>query len=370
MEVHEPLGLTEEEFESLLEKFDSKTWNSREYLHLPDYRKNIERGTVLFDDEVVRGFPKIPRTLNLENGIPRYFGEDKEIAVEEKYNGYNTRIAQVDGEYLAFTRGGIICPFTTAKARDLLDLDGFFSDNPEMMLCCEMAGIENPYTATDYPEIDGLGARVFDVRDRVSGDSLTVQERRELTESYGMENVSLFGVFDVDDAPDEVARIIEELDSEGREGVVMKTLDIRKQLKYTTSSAANDALEYAFRLLFDYGKDFMFRRLMTEIFQAHELNDEEERKEQAHRIGESILLPAAETVDTVKEGGEVGENHVIEGDPEVITETLEHLEGLGLKIVIKKDETVDGERRVRFMKRMQSTNDKTESFLDGTPLRS
>ncbi|MDY6764689.1 MAG: RNA ligase [Halobacteria archaeon] len=364
MEYQRKLGISEEDFEDILDDLDHRRHKGLEYRHLPDYRHKIERGTVLIEGEVIRGFPKIPRTLNLENGIPRHF--DGDVVVEEKMNGYNTRIAKVKDEVFAFTRGGIICPFTTHKARKMLPVDEFLSDNPGLMICCEAIGPENPYTTYNYPEVNGFEFRVFDVRECESGESLKVEERHELCDAYGMPNVRLFGVYDTEESVEEVPEIIKRLDDEEREGVVMKSRDASQQLKYTTSSANQGNLAYAFALLFDYGQDFMFRRIIREAFQSVEWEESgEEATERAHELGEAILLSSIDTIKKVQRGEEVGEEHTIRGEHDVIEETIEHLKDQGLKIVIQNDRKENGERVVDFMKRMQSSNDKTKSYLDG-----
>jgi putative ATP-dependent DNA ligase len=357
------LGITEEEYGDLLDRLTERTYRGRTYRHLPDYRGDFDRGLVLIDGRVVRGFPKIPRTLVLREGIPRHFGD--EVIVEEKLDGYNTRVACVD-EPLAFTRGGIVCPFTTHEVRRLLDLESFFADHPDLMLCGEMIGPENPYTAHDYPGVDSVAFRAFDVRRRSTGESLPVPERRELCARYDVPQVPYHGAFSVAEATEAVPEIVRDLDAEGREGIVMKSPDVDRQLKYTTSSANRGDLAYAFSLPFDYGQAFMFRRIIREAFQSTEWGeDEDERRERARDLGEGILLSMIDSVDRVDDGEILGERHTVRSDPAVIDRLLSHLREMGLKIVVEEDRTEDGERVVTFLKRTQSTNDKISAYLDG-----
>lgn len=364
MSVHEKLGLSQEEYSEVEEHFEERTHNGLQYRHLPGYRSHLERGTVLMDGEVVRGYPKVPRTLYLETGIPRHF--DDEVVVEEKLDGYNVRITEIDGEVYAFTRGGIICPYTTWKAQEQLTLQPFLNENPGLMLCGEMVGPHNPYTTHDYSDVDSLEFRAFDVRDRETGDSLPVMERRELCSKHGFPQVELHGVYGAEEAAEEVRDAIKELEGGEGEGVVMKSPGVMQQLKYTSSAANQGDLAFAFSLPFDYGRDFMFRRIIREAFQSVEWNEgETERRERAHRLGESILLSMTESVEEVRDGNEVGEEHVVRDPPEKIDELLSHLESQGLKLVIREDHRTNGDRFVRYLKRMQASNDKTEAYLDG-----
>jgi len=367
MADHETLGIDRETFEAVRDHFQRHQYRDRTYRHLPDYRRQLERGTVLIDETAVRGFPKISRTLVLETGVPRHF--DQTVIVEEKLDGYNTRVVDIDG-ILAFSRGGMVCPFTTAKVRDLLDLEPFFADHPDYMLCGEMVGPENPYSPSDYPGIESIGFRAFDIRDRESGTPLPVVERRELCGTYDIPVVPYHGRFPVDRAAAEIHSLLEELDREGREGIVMKSPDGSDLLKYTTSSANQGDLAYAFSLPFDYGQDFMFRRIIREAFQAVEWAEDRSTAEaRAHRLGESILLPMIETLQTIDEGGRVGERHTVRAASDVVDDLFDHLRDQGLHLEIEDDRPVDGQRVVTFVKKTQATNDKTRAYLDGTVVR-
>ena len=95
----------------------------------------IEAGTCIFIKpfDVVRGFPKIPRSLMLYPGIAAHFSTCEKVAVEEKMNGYNVRVALIDDEIAGLTRGGFVCPYTTEKASELVGRDFFCSIQT---LCC------------------------------------------------------------------------------------------------------------------------------------------------------------------------------------------------------------------------------------------
>lgn len=364
MADHELLGLSREEFEAVASDLVSRTFRGRPYRHLPDGRRSVETGTVLVGGTAARGFPKVPRTLVLETGVPARF--DGPIAVEEKLNGYNVRIVRVDGETLAFTRSGIACPFTTAKVRALLDLGPFFDDHPEAMLCGEMIGPENPYTTHEYPDVGSLAFRAFDVRDRERGDPLSVEARRERCDGYGIPQAPLLAVVDPDAGTDRIADAVDDLDAAGREGVVMKSLDGEKHLKYTTSAANRGDLAYAFAYPFDYGRDFVFRRLVREAFRAVERGGSStEVRERAHGVGEAILESMVDAVKTVRAGEEIGERHTVRGDPTAVEELLAHLREQGLRVRVDTDRFEGGDRVVTFTKVMRSSTDRTQAYLDG-----
>jgi putative ATP-dependent DNA ligase len=369
-EPHELLGLTPAAFDDLREGFRRRTGVGRTYRHLPEDRGPLPRGTVLVDGAAVRGFPKIPRTLVLRTGVPAFFEE--RLLVEEKLNGYNTRIVRVDGDLLAFTRGGLLCPFTTHEVRTRLgeSLDACFDAHPDVMVCAEVIGPENPYTVHDYPDVESLAIRVFDVRDRASGTPWPVARRRGICERFGLPAVAQFGTFDVEAAVEALPGIVADLDAEGREGVVLKTPDGGRQLKYTTGAANRGDLAYAFSVPFDYGRDFMFRRLVREAFQSVEWAESPEaRRERAHAVGEAVLESICDTVESIEAGGAAGDRHTVSAPPEVVRALLDHLRASGVKLTVEADEERAGERRVTFRKEFQSTTDRTRVYLDGHVVR-
>ena len=165
----ERLDSTASDPAGLFEHFEQRTVGGETVSVLPDSRHGVERGTVILgDDAIVRGYPSIPRVLALDAGVTSFFETDETVVAEEKLDGFNVRVAAVgdsDGP-LAFTRGGYVCPYTTAKTRELLDLDPFFEKHAEKMLCAELIGPETPYSTHDYDGVDSYAIRVFDVRDR------------------------------------------------------------------------------------------------------------------------------------------------------------------------------------------------------------
>ncbi|QSG11929.1 ATP-dependent RNA ligase [Halapricum desulfuricans] len=363
---HERLETSADSPSELFEHFQTRTDQRLEYQYLPDARHGLERGTVLVETtgEVVRGYPSVPRVLVLDPGVRNYFESDR-ITLEEKLNGFNVRVADVDGT-TAFTRSGYVCPYTTARARELLDPADFFADHPGKMLCAELVGPENPYTVHDYEGIETNAFRVFDIRDRQTGRPVAPDRRRELCEAYGFEQPPTFGWHDTDDAAGAVRDAIEQLDAEGREGVVMKSDDGQSILKYTTEATHHQELGHAFSLPFDYGRDFLFSRLLREAFQTVEFEESpERRRERARDIGESILLPMAETIEAVADGETVGERHTVRGDPATIDALLAHLQEFQLTLDVESDRRLDGERVVTFTKVAASTNDRIEHYLDG-----
>jgi len=297
------------------------------------------------------------------------FEANETVAIEEKLDGFNVRIAAVgagSGEPLAFTRSGYVCPFTTARAHERLPLEEFFSSHPETVLCTELIGPETPYTTHDYEGVDTHEFRVIDIRDRESGAPLSVADRRSRCEEYGFGQPRHFGRTEPSTARETVEETIDELDAAGREGVVLKSADGQSMVKYTTESQHHEELAYAFSLPFDHGRDFVFSRIVRDAFQAAELDGTDARlRARAHALGESILEPMVSTIRDVADGETVGERHTVRGDPDSIDALLEHLREQSLTLEFEADRREDDERVVEFVKVAESSRDRIRYYLDG-----
>ncbi|MCX9011518.1 MAG: RNA ligase [Candidatus Methanoperedens sp.] len=341
----------------------------RELLRFDKPLSNVEGGTAIFIEpfDIVRGFPKIPRTLVLYPGIRNHFSSCESVTVEEKMNGYNARVALIGDSLAGMTRGGFMCPYTTEKAEKLVGKD-FFLDHPDLMLCGEMVGPDSPYVPKSFYDIESLDFFVFDIREKVTGKPMPVMERRALVEEYGLKSVRLFGEYCVDEAHIEVTNIIKGFGSTLHEGVVIK--DPQMQLlpvKYTSSMSNCADLNYAFEFYNDYGRDFFFPRVCREAFQSVEWDeDEESRRKRCQRLGESILLPMIKTIKKRQRGERITETVQIRvREPKTIKEFEEHLRLLGVDAVFEKPELIGDEYLVKIRKIFKSTNDKTDSILRG-----
>ncbi|WP_435194316.1 RNA ligase [Natronomonas sp. EA1] len=348
--------------ESIESHLTGSYYRGRKYRYLPKARSGIPRGTSYFADGPAIGFPKVPRALVAETAFPQTF--DGRVWVEEKLNGYNVRLVRVAGfdDPLALTRSGRVCPYTTSRLARTLSLDDFFEAHPDAILCGEVVGHEAPYTDHAYPDVDSMAFRAFDVRDRRTGTPLPVEDRRDRLDEYGLPQVPLLGVFDAPDAGTEVRALIADLHDRGREGVVAKSADGETMLKYTTSYANQGDLRYAFSLPFECGRDFIFRRVIREAFQAvEEGEDGEALRERAHGLGESILCPTVEAIRAVQRGDPVGERHTVRGTDAELRALLDHLEAQGLDVAVESR----SEGALTFRKLSHSTMDKCRYYLDG-----
>ncbi|MFW5902600.1 MAG: RNA ligase [archaeon] len=348
------------------------------YLRFRRVTSKVEKGTNVFfkdkeevkkdedtevDIEIIRGYPKTRRILMLEKGMKKNF--DSKIFAEEKLNGYNVRITEVFGEIKALTRGGLDCPYTNERI-DKEKYEEFFSENPEMMICGEVIGQNNPYIEKRYPEEKEFGYYAFDIRDKKTNVPIGVPEKKKVLDKYGINRVKEIGQYE----PHEGKKLLEkirEMGKEGREGIVLKTRSMDKQLKYTSNQASNSELEYAFKFWNNYGKPFMFRRIIRQGFQAHEtgLKGRELEKE-AEELGKSILIPLVKTIRNIEKGEIAEEEFTLDLPSEEFAEAYKnYLRHIGLDVDIKKIEKTRKGVKVKMTRKHQATTDKTKHYLEG-----
>ncbi|MEM1576851.1 MAG: RNA ligase [Archaeoglobaceae archaeon] len=326
-----------------------------------------EEGTLIVKSKdglkVFRGFPKIKRILYLESGLKKHFG-DKNIALEEKMNGYNVRIVKISDKIYAITRRGLLCPYTTEKAREQIP-EEFFDEFPEHMLCCEAIGNASPYVPDHYG-IEGLEFFLFDIRECKTNKPMTIKEKEEIAERYGIKTVEILLKTSASDIGG-IRRVVEDLNTRGREGIVFKDLEmILAPLKYTTSFSNCGDLSYAFKNFEEYGRDFMLARIIREAFQSFEFQDNIE--ERSRRLGKAILNALIESINKVSEGKEVTEEIRLTFSSEEILELFKmHLKLVGVNLR-EIDRKCRGKKiEVRFERVMRATTDKIRSLLEGNP---
>jgi putative ATP-dependent DNA ligase len=329
----------------------------------------FEEGTLIVKTnhglEIVRGYPKIRRALTLYPTLKRHFKGD--VVIEEKMNGYNVRIVLFGNNLYAITRRGFICPYTTEKARELIN-ESFFSDNPSLMLCCEAVGMESPYVMKDVYDVKGLDFFVFDVRDRRTNIPLPVEKKIKLSEEYDFKIAPVLKKCSVEKAHIECRNVIEELGEGGREGVVIKDPEmVTSPVKYTASQSNTSDLSYAFRYFNDYGKDFMLSRIVREAFQSFEFGESvEELEKRCERLGRAILKSMVESIENVANGRKVTEKHRLRFRSEgVMYLFMQQIRKMGVEVIFHEPKFEKGYHVLEFERVLVSTTDKIRHHLEG-----
>jgi putative ATP-dependent DNA ligase len=361
------LGITPERLQNLQETvIRESSWPEPRLLRFDKTASGIEAGTAIFDNgDIIFGYPKIRRALMLRPALKKHFSDW--VAVEEKMNGHNVRVTSIDGDVIAITRGGFICPYSTEVARRLIS-EEIFLDHPGLVLCGEMVGPENPYVPKDIYPTDSMDFYLFDLAQKSFRETLGPRRTHQFAEEYGIRATRLFGEFPVDSAYPAIVEIIKDLGKRGREGVVIKDLDnLLPPMKYTCSESNCRDLETAFQYYSDYALDFFLSRAVREGFQSVEWQeDEEEQQKRAQRIGQSILLPLAETVKMKMDGLPITQQVQIRVKSLQTAREFEyHLRRSGIRTIFDQPEPDDDGYLVRITKLVMSTNDKTQALIDG-----
>lgn len=331
-------GITEDEFEDI------------RYVRFRDSARNFRRGTVVFETgDVVLGFPHIKRIVQLRNGINRVF-KSRPFYVEEKVDGYNVRAVKVKDRILALTRGGFVCPFTTERILDFIN-EEFFKDYPNLVLAGEMAGPESPYLVEGPPYVkEDIEFFLFDIQEKGTGRSLPVEERLKLAEEYGIPHVETLGIYDRSKI-DELYELIERLSRERREGIVMKTPDMKRIAKYVTPYANINDIKIGSHIFFDLPHGYFMGRIKRLAFYLAEKHVKgEEFDEYAKALGKALLRPFVESIHEVANGGEVEEVFTVRvKNISTAHRMVTHFERLGVKIHIEDiDDLRTGYWRITF----------------------
>ena len=345
-------------------------YRGAKYLHLKKGKWGGKGSAIIYyngDVKVVPGYPSIQRLVLLSK-VPEYFPEG--VSVEEKMNGYNVRVVKVGGEVFAVTRGGYLCPYTNARLRATYgeELSSLLEELPEgSVVAGEVVGVENPYVRVKYPEAPQFDYFIFDifVKEGDSWRQMPVEERHDLVKRHGLRSVRLLGTFEPEEAPSKIKEIIEEFDVQGREGVVMKDpLYKRPPAKYTGSYTNIGDIEQGMRYPFDEGKDYLFPRIVREMFKVYEEGLEgREFEARALWLGKAILRPAVEALKAVARGSPLHEDFVLRfPSEEDLEDYLKYSRNLGVKVAILEKYEEDGwvVAKVRKFKR---SPDVLESML-------
>lgn len=236
------------------------TYGELEYLRTTDDYHGVPRGTAIFGKRTVYGYPSIGRVLTLQPGLQQHFS--RPFWAEEKVNGYNTRIFRIGDEVLALTRGGFVCPFTTDRLVDFIDTR-IFDTHPDLVICAEIAGPGNPYLESGPPFIpDDIELFVFDFMRMNERLRLGADEKYGLIDEYQLPAVGRYGRFTATDS-EALLEIFEQLNDEGREGLVFKEdAPEGRAAKHVTAASALSDIGATAAILSDLPPEYFTNRVL------------------------------------------------------------------------------------------------------------
>ena len=196
------------------------------------------RGNVWIAERIISSYPSIKRAFNLKNSLKREF-RNNEFIVEEKIDGTNIRIVNVEDEIIAITRGGYHCAYTSEFLNKNKNMKEFFQDYPNIIMCGELIG-PNPYNHASVLYTNEPDVLVFDLFRPDSSNIVNIVkplDRQELLNQYSINTVPVYGKKSLRDY-NEICELLRLLNAAGKEGIVLKDLDnTQPRLKYTVYRA-------------------------------------------------------------------------------------------------------------------------------------
>nr|WP_269850886.1 RNA ligase [Methanosarcina horonobensis] len=209
-----------------------------------------------------------------------------------------------------------------------------------------MLGPDNPYVPKEIYGIESVEFYIFDIREKNSGNPLSISRKRKILEEYSFLQVECFGEFPLQTAAEEIAKVVRKLGEKEHEGVVIKDPEmILAPLKYTSSQSNCSDLRHAFRFYNEAGRDYMLSRIVREGFQTVEWNENEaEFKKRYMQLGESILNPLRESIRSVKDGKRLYEEARIRvKELKTATEFGNYLKRLGIDAIFEEPQPIGNE---------------------------
>jgi putative ATP-dependent DNA ligase len=231
-----------------------------QYARLTETVTGYPRGSVVLPDGVVLpGYPSIARIHSLTSGLRQQF--QGPFWAEEKIDGYNVRVVFHDGRAYAFSRGGFACAFSTDRLPDFLPV-GIFEREPDLVLCAEIAGPDNPYLEGSPPFVtEDVQFFVFDMMRKGHPGFLAPEEKIRAIERLSLPATRIFGRFLPSDVQ-ALRDLILQLDREGAEGLVLKGELDETRAKYVTGRSNITDIHVCSTQLLDLPPEYFTNRLM------------------------------------------------------------------------------------------------------------
>lgn len=327
------------------------------------FRENtgpVVRGTVIIQSKsnrrIIWGFPHITRIFTLQKGIGRNIRSETFYA-EEKIDGFNLRVAKVNGNLFAFSRGGFIDWFSTEKIRDM-GLERFFKDYPDAMLCGEMVG-NTPYTAP----AKGFDVKllVFDI-DQGDGAYLIPKEKYEILKKYGINSVPVVGHFNKTDIGKLKLAVLAAMKAR-KEGIVLKSDDRADSVKYVTPYADIEDITRNMQFPFDMPSGFFIQRVLRSAFfiKDFELGHEDYAK----KLGIACYEVLIARLNALEKGGVLSERYEILVKTETTWQRiLKHMSREVKVEVLSRTNEAKG-IRIKFRKIYRKSDKTLRSYLEG-----
>jgi len=329
-----------------------------DYIRFREEFRGVVRGTVIVKNRVIYGYPHIKRVYSLEAGLKRNIGPGQTLFAEEKIDGFNVRMASINGDVYAFSRGGFLDLFVTEKARESAPIVKFFDDYPGHVLCGEMIG-NTPYTKPT----EGGDSKLF-IFDMYHDDGIYIpcEERYAILKRYGIEGVPALGAFQSDDFKG-LKKVMLSLNKSRKEGMVLKTADRSDAVKYVTPWSDIDDISGNSGLIFDMPMGFYHQRVLRSAFFIEDFGLD--RDTHAKMLGRAFYDGLSKAIEKARNGVEIYEEfEMLIKDQRIWDDIHRHMsKDVKVELVWKKAEK--GKTRIRFRKVYKRTSRNLAAFARG-----
>jgi len=330
-----------------------------EYVRFKDSFRKVERGTVILGKKIIWGYPQIKRIFVLGNGLKKNTSKIV-LYAEEKIDGFNVRILYFQGKIYAFSRGGFLDSFVTEKCRDM-NLEKFFHDYPDYVLCGEMIG-NTPYTEPTN-EFD-VKLFIFDI-DEGDGYYLSCKEKYSILKKYKLNSTPFLGKFSSDDY-EGLRSLSISINKGNKEGFVLRDEDRKVIMKYVTPISDIRDISEASDMLFDMPIGFFYQRILRSAFFLDEFALD--RKKYSSKLGTAFYDGLCEAIKKVKNGEDISaEFEILIKDPLIWNNIHKHM---SKKVILEElwRKKQGKNIRIRFKKIYKKSTKKLTSLATGKAL--
>ncbi|WP_051920425.1 RNA ligase [Thermodesulfobacterium hydrogeniphilum] len=337
------------------------SWKNKNFFRLNKEFRSYPLGTFFNEKLFVPGYPHIPRVYVLKTGLKRYLKYP--FYAEEKIEGYNVRLVKVEDEILAFTRRGYVCPFATDRWEDFLpNLPEFFEENPDFVVCCEVAGPENPFVSEYPPYIkEDVNYFVFDFMEKGTGKFINISKKLKWLEKYNLNSPEINGPFDPERDYKEIKELLARYHLEKREGVVFKPEDKGSRVKYVTPFSNLEDLKVVFPYLGDIDPYFISLRLIRLALNLYEF--EEFKEEVYNKLGPNMFEEILKMFNEDKPSQEIFKVRFKKESNYLAM--LAHFRLAKVNVEIKRAEWKNGYLHIEFVKIYPKATQFWKSKLEG-----
>ena len=365
-DIVKQVGITESMWQGSIERHDavSEEFDGIRFFRITKKVGALVKGSIITEDGIIFGFPSIARILHLENGVCNAYNHP--FYVEEKVDGYNVRVVRIQGRILVFSRGAYVCPFSTDRIADFLEVNKLFDDIPGLIVCGEFAGPDNPYNIEHPPYVkEDVGFFAFDLMMINQSHNIPVDERYKIFDTYSIPTVRRFGQFLTSDISD-LKKIMKELDEAGCEGVVMKpTHPAEKILKYVTLGSCLRDINVTAPLMAEMASEFFTHRIIRAAMFIHE-QMQVLQPEVFPQLGKVLLRPIYENVTKAARNEVIDEKFLLRFREEKnIQRMIDHLHKCKVKFEVVSKNKIGNYWYVKFARKCYATYEILQKHLQG-----